>query len=97
MGGYTPALANSRVIAFRSPFLTSSAQNVILTPNQMEFSRLWNAVMNDSRKPGDLVHVSSSMLMVIGFDGGALLCLPTLYQAGRSDHLPERSCGCDCS
>lgn len=29
-------------------------QNVILTPNQMEFTRLWNRVMNENRNPSDL-------------------------------------------
>ena len=32
-----------------------SAQNVILTPNQMEFTRLWNAVTREERKPNELV------------------------------------------
>ena len=30
------------------------SQNVILTPNQMEFTRLWNRLMNQSRNPSDL-------------------------------------------
>ena len=29
-------------------------QSVILTPNQMEFTRLWNRVMNENRNPSDL-------------------------------------------
>lgn len=29
-------------------------QNVILTPNQMEFARLWNRLMNENRNPSEL-------------------------------------------
>ena len=55
MGGHSESYFSYRV---RSDILvvTCSAQNVILTPNQMEFTRLWNAVTNEEKKPSELVY-----------------------------------------
>lgn len=39
--------------------ITCSAKNVILTPNQMEFTRLWNAVMKEKKTPAELTTSSS--------------------------------------
>lgn len=40
------------------------AKNIILTPNQMEFTRLWNEVMKEQKSPAELTPTSESSMFV---------------------------------
>ena len=39
-------------------------KNIILTPNQMEFTRLWNEVMKEKKSPAELTPSSESSMFV---------------------------------
>ncbi|KAK8829389.1 hypothetical protein WA577_004654 [Blastocystis sp. JDR] len=62
----------------QEPSLIEQAKNIILTPNQMEFTRLWNEVMKEQKSPAELTPTSESSMLGV-----------TILQKGAVDEMSD--------